>query len=294
MSHLILHMSRRWCPPTVVRQALLHATPGLTASIRTWMRTVTSETPILHTIFSRVDTVLMRFQRVTPALSRFSLQYPEVLTYEFPSTDKAESPDPYISSDITPMKSGESRRPTSPGQLCPAPISNSPAVSYEWFCDGQSIYFGGCLLGLDKAGHYQCQVGLKTVLQVEDSEPEEVSRVSNVVQVVKLAGRPTQVVPVTSKDNPKHGSPQEIQMSDLSSDFTQAINHASFGDVYRGRFNEMAVAVKRMKMKHGKRPEKMITMETMHHTPTGGSQTHRQVHRHTYGFILRLHFHRVH
>ena len=65
---------------------------------------------------------------------------------------------------------------------------------------------------------------------------------------------------VTSKDN---DSFTQIKLSDLSINFTDSIDHGSFGDVFKGTCKCTAVPVTRIKLKRGKRQDRLIMEEAI-------------------------------
>lgn len=181
---------------------------------------------------------------------------PGVLIYEFPSKTTAESSDPYLILHHPDEVWGFEE-----GKLILAVVSqnHNADVCFQWFCDNQPIHCGGCLLQVDKPGSYNCVV--KTFIQQDGGERQEITMLSNTVQVVKISGSSTAVKPVGTK---KSGL-QKIEASDISCDFQKAINHGSFGEVFRGKFKEVVVAVKRIKLTRGKRPEKLLLKEANIH-----------------------------
>ena len=58
---------------------------------------------------------------------------------------------------------------------------------------------------------------------------------------------------------------ERIEPAYLSINFTQPIAHGSFGEAFQGTYKTTKVAVKRIKSKHGKRPDKLIMREASIH-----------------------------
>ena len=90
------------------------------------------------------------------------------------------------------------------------------------------------------------------------SDPLQVVHVNmDAKQVLQLASPTTDTQRTDSKD--------ESLERDIVCDFKKLINHGSFGEVFYGTYKNADVAIKRIKMLKGKRPERLISNEAKVH-----------------------------
>ena len=152
------------------------------------------------------------------------------------------------------------------GKLVAAVISQHPNdVSYEWFLDSQPLCSGKCLIQIDKPGQYFCVV--KASLQSEVGAVHGITCVSDPLQVVHVNMDAKQVLQLASPttDTQRTDSKDESLARDIVCDFKKLINHGSFGEVFYGTYKNADVAIKRIKMMKGKRPERLISNEAKVH-----------------------------
>ena len=99
--------------------------------------------------------------------------------------------------------------------------------------------------------------------ELDGSNLQEISRVSNVVEVVRVSA-PPQFTDEPSKESSvdEENSPtQQLNMADLSIDSTETISQGSLGEVFRGKYKDTCVAVKRIKLKQRKPPDKLYILK---------------------------------
>ena len=101
-------------------------------------------------------------------------------------------------------------------------------------------------------------------MQDIDGEVRAVAEVSNQVQVVQLRTcTPVERVPI--KKNQECSTPLTIESDQLICDYKDSVAQGSFGEVFKGTYQYEHVAVKRIKLRRGKRPERQILEEAEIH-----------------------------
>ncbi|XP_041455501.1 uncharacterized protein LOC121408186 [Lytechinus variegatus] len=207
--------------------------------------------------------------------------------YEFPSLAAADNADPYLMIHHPDELWGYEE-----GRLILGVVShhhNNDGISYEWYRDGEPVYSGGSVIKVDKPGQYHCT--MKAFLEVE-GELKHISRESNKLQVVRLSqdvrsdvtlssprkksnsncedlvpdsGISKQTPCVNVQEMTKGSNCQQIDATDVSCDYKNPINHGSYGEVYKGTMQGASVAVKKIRMMKGKRPDRLILREAAIH-----------------------------
>ena len=199
-----------------------------------------------------------------------------VTEYEFPSLDSADSPDPVLICHQPNEVWGYEEGKLVLGIV--SPHHNHEGLQYEWYCNGKSVYSDGCLIVVNTPGLYHCQ--LRASVSEDGAGVKEILRDSNVIQVVRIPDNVSQTCNETPPSEERNrDSPlvvtwedEQLQMSDVVVDHTEAINHGSFGEVFRGKYKGKNVAVKRIKSKRAKRPDKVILKEATIHRQLSSQQ----------------------
>ena len=209
--------------------------------------------PLLNGYFicevSKGDKVFMRITSDSQQGSNYQ--------YEFPCKPTVENSD-LILHHPTEVHGNDEK-----GKLLLACLSqHHNSVNYEWYCNGQQICSGTCVITVHKPGEYLCVV--KATIQDEMGTVKEVTRVSDSVIVISLNATqllpPVPFAPNAQNTNTKNDS-QDCFESHIRCDFKNPINQGSLGEVFKGTYQNDVVAIKRVKMKRGKRPERLIMNE---------------------------------
>ena len=197
--------------------------------------------------------------RVTFVQKHVPVDDSDFISYDFPAAETAASADPFSIIHHPDEVCGFDKDKLVLGVV--SPNHNVPGISFQWLCDGESVSNSGCICAVDKPGNYHCKVTPMVEMESveKESEFQEVTRDSKAIQVVKIPSIPIH------KDSMQENPDAPLQKSRLTVDFHKRIFHGSFGDVFRGTCDGKAVAVKRIKMKRTKRPDKMILKEANLH-----------------------------
>ena len=139
--------------------------------------------------------------------------------------------------------------------------TNHDAVSFQWYLNGKELLGEEmCLHEVQESGNYSCQVKASVS---NNGQLEDVSRMSkSIVKLLKV--RILKPAPLlVGREVPNS---REVAITDLSVNYQEAINQGSFGEVFKATMRDgKTVALKRIKMKRGKRPETMINKEAEIH-----------------------------